>query len=241
MSVLIMAAGGSGERAGLDIPKQFIDIEGMPVFIHALLPYEQIDDITGIGIVIKAGWEEFARREITKHKINKVRWIIQGGESAQTSIRNGVVRWSNELVEDTIILIQDAVRPLVDRELILDAIRVCKLHGNAVSSVEMTEYVYLSKDKKTTDKYIPRFDMHTAPNPQAYPLGLLNRIYRDVPDEELLEGYTNIRMVDLGIPLHLSKGSRWNFKITTQEDLEMARAILHYRTCPSSSEGVTDE
>ena len=90
MNVAIVIAGGSGQRSGQDIPKQFIHVYDKPILIYTLEGFQKHPQIDAIGLVCIDGWHDVVRAYAKQFNIDKLQWIISGGRTTQESIRNGV-------------------------------------------------------------------------------------------------------------------------------------------------------
>ena len=229
MNVAIIIAGGVGSRMGLDIPKQFVHIYGKPVIIYTLEGFQRHPEIDAIEVVCLAGWEETLKGYARQYGITKLKWVATGGASGQESIRNGVYNLEGELKADDIAIIHDGIRPMVDSSVLSDILRVCRLHGNGVTSTPYNEQIFRILDDFSTREYIPRETLRKVATPQAYNYGLLLRSYRRAFAENIgITGsaYTNTMMVDLGETLYFAAGSDKNIKLTSKDDLELFKAYL---------------
>ena len=120
----LIIAGGVGSRMGQDIPKQFLNVYDKPVIIYTLEAFQRHPNIDEIYCVCLDGWHDILRAYAKQFGITKLIDIFNGGESAQESIRNGVMSISAD--EDDVIIIHDGVRPLVDDSVLSDVIIKCK-------------------------------------------------------------------------------------------------------------------
>jgi len=229
MNVAIIIAGGVGSRMKMDIPKQFIHIYGKPVIIYTLEGFQKHPEIDAIEVVCLEGWEETLRDYAKQYGITKLRWITPGGATGQESIRNGVYNLEKDLKDDDIAIIHDGIRPMVDSGVLSDILRVCRLHGNGVTSTPYNEQIFVKTDEFTTRQYIPRETLRKVATPQAYRYDLLLRSYKRAFDEQIGifgSAYTNTMMVDLGETLYFAAGSDKNIKLTSKDDLELFKAYL---------------
>lgn len=230
MNIALIAAGGYGFRMGQEIPKQFIKVNDKPILIYTMESFQRHSQIDGIALVCVDGWQEAARDYAEQFCITKLKWIVPGGETVQESLKNGVYYLEDICKGDDIVVIHDGVRPLLDQEVISDSLRKCMLYGNAVSSVEYNEQVFVIHDELSTDRYIPRERLRCVSTPQAYRFDLLDRKYHEAFEKRIgIEGssYTNTMMVELGVRLYFAAGSDKNIKLTTPENLEVFRAYLN--------------
>lgn len=229
MNIAIIIAGGVGSRMKMDIPKQFIHIYGKPVIIYTLEGFQKHPEIDAIEVVCLAGWEETLWGYARQYGITKLKWVVTGGASGQESIRNGVYNLEDKVKGDDITIIHDGIRPMVDSSVLSDILRVCRLHGNGVTSTPYNEQIFRKLDEYTTREYIPRETLRKVATPQAYRYDLLLRSYRRAFAEEIGiygSAYTNTMMVDLGETLYFAAGSDKNIKLTSKDDLELFKAYL---------------
>ena len=229
MNVAIVIAGGVGSRMNMDIPKQFIHIYGKPVIIYTLEGFQRHPEIDAIEVVCLEGWEETLKDYARQYGIDKLKWIALGGATGQESIRNGVYNLEGALDENDIAIVHDGIRPMVDSGVLSDILRVCRIHGNAVTSTPYNEQIFVKRDDYSTRAYIPRETLRKVATPQAYRYGLLLRAYRRAFAEEIGiygSAYTNTMMVDLGETLWFAAGSDKNIKLTSKDDLELFKAYL---------------
>jgi 2-C-methyl-D-erythritol 4-phosphate cytidylyltransferase len=229
MNVAIIIAGGVGSRMGLDIPKQFVHIYGKPVIIYTLEGFQRHPEIDAIEVVCLSGWEDTLREYARQYDIAKLKWVVTGGATGQESIRNGVYGLEGELAADDIAIIHDGIRPMVDSSVLSDVLRVCRLHGNGVTSTPYNDQIFRKLDDYSTREYITRETLRRVATPQAYRYGLLLEGYRRAFAEGIgITGsaYTNTMMVDLGHTLYFAAGSDKNIKLTSKDDLELFKAYL---------------
>ena len=229
MNVAIIIAGGVGSRMKMDIPKQFIHVYGKPVLLYTLEGFQKHPEIDAIEVVCLAGWESALKDYAEYYGITKLKWIAPGGETGQESIRNGVYNLEGVCKEDDIAVVHDGIRPMVDESVLSDVLRVCRLHGNGVTSTPYNDQIFRITDEYTTREYIPRETLRKVATPQAYRYGLLLRSYRRAFEEKIGiygSAYTNTMMVDLGETLYFAAGSDKNIKLTSQDDLNLFKAYL---------------
>lgn len=228
-TVALIIAGGSGKRMGLNIPKQFVNIKGKPVIIYTLEAFEKHPQIDEIEVVCIKGWEDTLKSYIDEYHIKKVKWIVEGGETGQESIRNGIFNLEGKLNIDDNVIIHDGVRPMLDEEIISDVIVKCNLYGNGISSMPYNEQIFLKDDEESTSKYIPRETLRRMVTPQAYKFQLIDKAYHEAFEKNIgISGssYANTMMVELGHKLYFAAGSDKNIKLTTIDNLQIFKAML---------------
>ncbi len=229
MTVAIIIAGGSGHRMGQDIPKQFINVYDKPVIIYTLEGFQNHPKIDAIEVVCIDGWHDVLWAYAKQFGIDKLKWVVSGGETGQESIRNGVYNLEGKASDEDIVIIHDGIRPLIDETVLTDVIVKAQKYGNAVTSMPYNEQIFVVDDEKSTIKYIPRETIRRVATPQAYQFGKLDWAYHEAYKKEIGiygSSYTNTMMVELGERLYFAAGSDKNIKLTTRDDLELFKAYL---------------
>lgn len=231
MNIAILIAGGSGLRMGQDIPKQFINVFDKPVLIYTLESFQRHDMVDAIEVVCLDGWEKVLWAYARQFNINKLKWVVRGGDTGQESIRNGVYNLEGKCHERDIIIIHDGVRPLVDGSILTDVINTAKEYGNAITSRPVNEQVFWvgENDEKTTTSFIQREKLRIVATPQAYEFGNLDKRYHEAFEKKVGiygSSYANTMMVELGETLHFAAGTERNIKLTTRDNLEVFKAML---------------
>ena len=229
MNIAIIIAGGVGSRMHAQTPKQFIEVNGKHVLAYTIESFQSHKLIDIILVVCVKGWESVVEEYKEKYGFSKLAWVIQGGKTAQESIRNGVYYLKDIANENDNIIIHDGIRPLVDPGVLDDLIDKCNEHGNAVTSMPYNEQIFLLDDEVSTIKYIPRETLRRVATPQCYKYDLLLSKYNEAFEKKIGifgSSYTNTMMVDLGVRLYFAKGSDRNIKLTTPGDLEIFKAMI---------------
>lgn len=229
MNVAVIIAGGSGQRMGQDIPKQFINVYDKPVIIYTLEEFQRHPQIDAIEVVCIDGWHDVLWAYAKQFDITKLKWVISGGETCQESIRNGIFNLEDICAPDDIVIIHDGIRPLVDDEVLSDVMVKCRQYGNAVTAMPYNEQIFVADDEASTVEYIPREKLRRVCTPQAYKFDVIDKGYHRAFEERIGiygSSYANTMMVELGERLYFSAGSDKNIKLTTKDDLEMFKAYL---------------
>lgn len=228
-TIALILAAGSGQRMKQDIPKQFINVYDKPVLIYTLENFQNHPEIYAIAVVCLDGWHDVLTAYANQFNLSKLKWIVSGGSTSQESIRNGIFHLEAQCDDDDIIMIHDGIRPLVDSEVISDAINICRKHGNAVAALPYNEQIFIADSDESTSSFIPRETIRRVTTPQAYTYGVLNEAYHTAFRDSVgisKTDYANTMMVKLGHTLFFSAGSDKNIKLTTKDDLEMFKAYL---------------
>lgn len=156
-NIALIIAGGVGARMGQDIPKQFINVHDKPVIIYTLETFQKHPQIDAIEVVCLDGWHDVLRAYAKQFGISKLENVVSGGRNGQDSIRNGLYDIAERYrSDDDVVLIHDAIRPMVSADVITDNIRVCRQYGNAITVVPCTAAMLKTYDSLSTEEQVPR-------------------------------------------------------------------------------------
>ncbi len=228
MNIALIIAGGSGQRMHQDIPKQFINVDDKPIIIYTLEAFQRHPDIDAIAVVCLEGWHEILSAYAKQFNISKLVKIIPGGKNGQDSIRNGIFALAEQYHDDDIILVHDAIRPMVSAEIISDSIAKTKLYGCAISAIPAAEAVLESGDRIKSNVNVPRDKLLRTQTPQAAPLGKLVWAHKTALEKGITNSVaTCTLLIELGETVYFSAGSEKNIKLTTTDDIEIFKALLH--------------
>lgn len=226
-TIALIIAGGSGSRMKQDIPKQFLTVNERPVIVYTLEAFEKHPEIDAIAVVCVEGWEQVLWAYAKQFNIDKLKYVIPGGETGQASIRNGVFELEKHYEKDDIVLIHDAIRPMVSAEIISDNIRVCREHGNAITVVPCAEAMLTTEDGMESTELYPRDNLKRTQTPQAFRLGDICDLHRRALEAGITNSVASCTLkVELGEKVFFSKGSEKNIKLTTVEDIDIFKALL---------------
>lgn len=227
MNIALIIAGGSGQRMHQSIPKQFFTVNEKPVIVYTLEAFQKHPEIDEIAVVCIEGWESILQAYSNQFGITKLKYIIPGGENGQSSIRNGVYALEKNHAPEDIVLIHDAIRPMVSAQIISDCIEVTKKFGCAISAIPCAEAMMQTEDGRVSTGSYPRERLKRTQTPQAFSLKTICDLHR----RALKEGITNsvascTLMIKLGGQVYFSMGSEKNIKLTTVDDLDIFKALL---------------
>ena len=227
MNIGLLIAGGVGQRMGQEIPKQFININDKPAIIYTLEAFQNHPDIDAIAVVCLDGWHHVLDVYAKQFNITKLKYIASGGDNGQASIRNGVYELEKHFGPDDIVLIHDAIRPMVSQEIISDCIRVTKEKGNAITVIPCAEAMLVSESQTDSTEIYNRGHLKRTQTPQAFYIKDICDLHREAIEKGILNSVASCTlMVELGKEVYFSKGSEKNVKLTTVEDLDIFKALL---------------
>lgn len=228
MNVAVILAGGCGKRTMQDVPKQFLNVNEKPIIIYTLEAFEKHPLIDAIIVTCITGWDKILWAYAREHSINKLKWIVMGGCNVQESIKNAIHELKNKCKKEDIIIIHDAIRPMVTQEIITDCIEKCKETGSGLAAVRCQETIVMTDDGIKGSKGIHRSEIMRVQTPQAYLYGKALWAHEEAERRDITdEVYMNTLMLSLGETLFFSEGSNKNIKITTAEDIEIFSALYN--------------
>jgi 2-C-methyl-D-erythritol 4-phosphate cytidylyltransferase len=227
-NIALILAGGTGERMHAVVPKQFMEIDGESVLLHTMKAFQQHPLIHEIYLVCMPEWEGFVKGEAKLGGIDKLKGIINAGGTCFASARNGIeFLLKKEVDPETIVLVHDAVRPLITQDVISRNIAVCLTHGNAITALSSYEAYLVTSDGNTSNGFMHREGLMRAQTPHTFPLGTLRQMMEQAKEQGISESQSIFTLAgELGIsPLHIAQGDLRNFKITEQSDILIYRAL----------------
>jgi 2-C-methyl-D-erythritol 4-phosphate cytidylyltransferase len=217
-TVLVLVAGGKGLRMGSAIPKQFLPLAGKPVLYHAVKTFK--DTFPDIKIILVLPEEHISYSNILlqafEERIDLT--VVKGGLTRFHSVQNGL----KAIEERGIVFIHDAVRPLIDVDLLRRCYEGAVSHGSAIPCMPATDSV---RQWNGTDfAAINRDGLRIIQTPQTFQTEVIRKAF----EQEYRDAFTDEATVieHMGIPVHLVDGARRNIKITTPEDLAIAEVLL---------------
>lgn len=222
MNYAIVLSGGTGTRLKSDIPKQYIQVAGLPIIMYSLKTLQESSCIDHICIVAADEWQVFLDSWLKECGISKFIGFAAAGESRQHSILNGLDKVSQNGAGDSDnVLIHDAARPNLSSELISRCIGACNDYDGVLPVISVKDTVYLSEDGRSITSLLNRDQLFAGQAPEAFIFGKYYDINRRLTIEELgrIRGSSEIAY-SCGLKVGLVEGDENNYKITTAVDLE---------------------
>lgn len=228
MNIAVVLAGGTGQRMGSNVPKQFVDVNGKPVIVHTLEVFENHPLIDAIIVVCIKSWMDRARTMLEKFGIQKVVRIVEGGDCVQQSTYNGL-RAANEWVSDKadkdyLVVVHDSVRPMIGNSLITANIENALKYGNSITVAAPTDTFIIEENGK--HRLCSRKQIHIVRAPQVFRLNNILQLHEQaIADGK--QGYSDCcsLLCEYGIPFHETMGDNTNIKITYPEDMMMFKRL----------------
>lgn len=229
MNIALIFAGGTGQRMNTKTrPKQFLELHGKPIILHTIDHFETHPLIDGIAVVCLEDWISQLKSGLAKFRMEKVRWIVPGGETCQASIRNGLRALSEDpcVPDDAIVLIHDGVRPLINENTISENISCALRYGNAITVVPATETIINVTEKEEVANILDRNRCMMARAPQTFRLSDIMAAHRKAEADGLTDMIDSAMLAShYGAALHIVEGPFENIKITTPPDYYVFRAF----------------
>jgi 2-C-methyl-D-erythritol 4-phosphate cytidylyltransferase len=217
----IIPAGGTGERFGGAKPKPLTDLEGKPVVVRTLEVFAQCACVEGIVLVVHRDWLKDYQDVVLIHKLKKVKAVIVGGDTRTQSVRNGLAFLG---VAADVVMVHDAVRPLVTAGIIAAAIDAVKITGAAIAAVPVKPTIKgVDPKSMTVTETLDRDLLWEVQTPQVFDRKVLARAYAEDRDGATDDATLVER---IGVKVSVFMGAYTNIKITTPEDLLIAKAFL---------------
>lgn len=223
MSVLaIIPAAGMGIRMGGATPKQFLSLEGVPIFVHTLRKFALADVIDEIYLGLRSEERERAEKEIEPERFSKTVRLVAGGASRQET----VARCLKEAPENTeLVVVHDAVRPFIELDMIQRVVEAARKEGAAILGIPSVDTVK-QVERQMILGTIPRERIVLAQTPQAFRYSVLREAF-DRAAADGFNGTDESSLVErLGCNVTVLMGSDRNIKITKPSDLPLARLYI---------------
>ncbi len=215
----IIVAGGKGTRMKSQTPKQFLELDGLPVLVHTIEAFYRYSEAIKVILVLPADdiitWESLC----VAYNYNRQVVLTVGGDTRFQSVKNGL----EKIEGDTgLVAIHDGVRPLVSQDIVGASFRLAAVHGSAVAAVRLKESI--RKTDQDTTIAVDRSDYRLIQTPQSFDLAVVKKAYQIKEEPSLTDDASVVERS--GHAISLFEGSYSNIKITTPEDMVVAEALL---------------
>lgn len=230
MNTALILAGGRDPHFSMNIPKQFINVNNRPVIVYTLEIFQNHPDIDEIIVTCVDGWQEMIRAYGKQFNITKLREILPGGNDAQESTYHGLEILRDRMGKGDIVVIHDAIRPMVSERIITRSIQMCRRKGMGVAATYIMDTIMRSTDKKEGYDSLNRYEIMKVQTPQSFDFEMLWEIHTRAREEKCLGAWDNSSLLTrLGEKVYFSEGSDLNLKINRVEDVEMFKALYRMK------------
>jgi 2-C-methyl-D-erythritol 4-phosphate cytidylyltransferase len=232
MSVfVILPAAGIGTRmasATGGAPKQFIELGGIPILLHSLRAFLAVPRVTGIYVAVREPEQPRVSALLSEHKLTDRVHVVSGGDTRQDSVANALAALPST-AENDIVLVHDAVRPLIDSSTINHVLDAIEHHGAAIvgtPAIDTIKQVERTADGALITATIPRELIVHAQTPQGAKVPLMRRAFSEAEADQFVGTDEASLLERANIPVYVVPGSSRNLKVTQPGDLEIAEFYL---------------
>lgn len=231
----IILAAGQGRRMGTSVQKQYIELEGKPVIYYTLKAFQESEVIDDIVLVVGEGQVSYADREVVKkYHFTKVGAIVEGGKERYDSVWQGLKAIADregkraEKDQEGYVFIHDGARLFVDEDILKRGYESVSRYGACVAGMPSKDTVKLTDKENFAVSTPQRKFVWNVQTPQVFGTSLIIEAYSRLMQEESVNVTDDAMAVEqtMRVPVKLFEGSYENIKITTPEDLEVARLFL---------------
>ena len=226
---VFLMMGGCGSRFGADIPKQFVEVNGKPVFSYLIDKYSSFESISEIVCICHKEWTDFTSEWVQNSHCDVECLVVEGGSSRSESVKNGLKAISEFAKDEDVVLIHDATHPYVDDENLSKVIYAARRKGGSTLGAKQYDTVYgISPETGSLEKVIPRETVVTGASPEAFLYGRIAPIYETTPLDEL-EKFTSAGAIALAndIEMEIIPTNLINLKITYRNDMEIFKRLFY--------------
>ncbi len=218
----IIPAAGSGSRMGLQEPKQYCLLAGIPILVHTVRPFLKSRFIRKVVVVVPPDWLKRTEELFDQYlKGEECLEVVPGGKRRQDSVWQGILQLPEEI---EIVLVHDGARPLITTGLIDRCYRKCVEDSAVIAAVPVKDTLKQCADDNRIVRTVPRDTLWQAQTPQAARLSILKECYAAYGDMDVTD---EASLLELGsIPVSVVEGSERNLKITRPEDLFIAEKLM---------------
>ncbi|MGZ3902022.1 MAG: 2-C-methyl-D-erythritol 4-phosphate cytidylyltransferase, partial [Bacteroidia bacterium] len=215
----IIVAGGTGARMGSAIPKQFLLLCGVPVLMHTINAFYYSAVKPDIIVVLSAAYHDYWMQLCREHNFAVTHQLVAGGETRFHSVKNAL-----DMIDDdeALIAVHDAVRPLINKEIIEQGYQHAAEHANAVTAVKSRDSARLMEGD--ISRSLVREDIYLVQTPQIFNSGQIKKAYQQPYHPKFTDDASVVE--ETGIKINLVAGSYRNIKITFPEDIAIATSIM---------------
>lgn len=227
-NIALILAGGRGTRFNSMRPKQYIEVDGKPVLTYTMQAFQRHPLVSDVYVVCSPEWNTYVEAQVARHGLQKFRACIASGATSYHSMCNGIKALTAMGVEpESVVMVHDAVRPLISADTISNNIQVCRQYGNAITVIYSNESYMRVDGSIEAAGFAMREEYMRAQTPHTFPLGTLQSLIAKAGEQGIDSSqslFTLANELDYK-PLYIAQGNMLNFKITQPYDLKYFRAL----------------
>lgn len=214
----LIVAGGKGTRIKSALPKQFLELNKLPVLMHTINAFVRYSPDIRIVLVLPEDDIQTWKSLCDAHDFRQKLLVQAGGESRFQSVKRGL----EKITDEGLVAVHDGVRPLVSEDVIAASFRLAAVHGTAVAAVGFKESI--RETDEDSSRAVDRSKFRLIQTPQTFLVSLIRKAYETKEDPSLTDDASVVERY--GHSISLFEGSYTNIKITTAEDMIVAEALL---------------
>ncbi len=222
-TIAVIPAGGKGIRSGNAAPKQYLKFNDKELIVYTLDIFQQNEMIDEIIISAEGNYINLLNDLKEKYNLSKVSKVVEGGDTRQDSVYNGL-KSLTDAADNDLIAVHDAARPLLPREVLTDAVQTAKQKGNALVCIKAKDT--LIKGNKVVESYLDRDEVYYVQTPQIFPYSVLMQAMKNAYKNNFIGTDESMLVRQIGEKVNIVEGSVYNFKVTTADNIEMFERLV---------------
>jgi 2-C-methyl-D-erythritol 4-phosphate cytidylyltransferase len=219
--IVIIPSGGTGKRLGSSLPKQYLKFNNKELLVYTLEKFQESKLVDSIIIAAQEEYFELIISLKTKYNLSKISQIVEGGNKRQDSVYNALIKSNAD--PDDIIAVHDAARPLIPTGLIDESLKQAEIYDSIVVAMKAKDT--LLKGKEKVESYIEREEIYYVQTPQIFRAKILLDAMKKAYNKGFYGTDESMLVKMAGYDVKIVEGSSFNFKITTQSDIEVFNAL----------------
>jgi 2-C-methyl-D-erythritol 4-phosphate cytidylyltransferase len=222
----VIPAGGKGTRSGFNIPKQYLKINGKELIAYTLEVFQKNRSVDEIIISADPFYFQLLEKIKKKYSFSKLTGLVEAGKERQDSVYNGLLSLSASAGD--IVIVHDAVRPLLPVKVLSDAIKIAKAKGNAVVCIKAKDTLIRGND--CVEKYIERENVFYVQTPQIFEYSVLKKAMDKALTNKFSATDESMLVKRLNEKINIVEGSLFNFKVTSKDDFKLLSKLIICKT-----------
>lgn len=225
--IAVLLAGGTGTRMGHKLPKQYIEVDGVPVISYTLMPFLNCGRFKTFVICAEKDWHSYILQHFPTGYKNITVEFSEPGATRQFTVYNALKLIAERHPECRAVIIHDAARPLVTEGLIERCMNALGEADGILPALPVKDTIYMSADGRRIDSLLNRSTLFAGQSPEVFRFRPYHKAHLESAEEEIarINGSSELALLK-GLTVDIIPGEEKNFKITTPEDLERFRQIL---------------
>lgn len=230
---VILPSGGQGKRFGGPLPKQYIKVNSKEILAHTVSVFEKCSLIDEIVIAANENYFELIKKLVKENNFRKPVKIVKGGKERQDSVFNALSSLSCSA--DDLIVVHDAVRPLLPQSVLEASLNSAKTFDNVVVAIKARDTLIASDNQEnlSVENYVDREKIFYAQTPQIFRFSILMDAMKKAQNDGFLGTDESMLVKRAGYEVKIVNGSSLNFKITSNEDLLLFDILVRFNNLGS--------